>query len=308
MNDSKRNSTDPTGDYQDQWSSHESNIGVLIRRTDRYIVYIDKEDELDWGTTAAYDERVETMESFDPVRHAEIDIAIGLAEAVPVKELEKKIVHAYLKLLGHAMVCRFELQYDSATAVLGRASTYIGERRSEKSREWYLCSAMKSAAVPIGIGILLVLLRNPATSVLTTDVFDIALATCAGAIGSLFSIIWRTGHIDFDRFAPEQLHRIEARSRIIAGCISGLLAGLAIRSHILFGSWASGAHPTLTMLTIAVAAGTGERLASSIIARVHAGISKNDHVKSHAHSTSTSNQHASTSKNNNSPPEGTKST
>jgi hypothetical protein len=281
MNDSDHEQVDPTGDYRDQWKSHEDNVSVLIRRTEQYIVYIDKEDELDWATTNVYDRRVESMGGFNAVRHAEIDISIGLAQAVPVKELPQKTVHAYLTLVGHAMVCRFELQYDSAASVLGRASNYIGERRTEKSREWYLCSAIYAAAVPIGIGILLVLGREPATTFLSTNVFAIALATCAGAIGALFSIIWRTGHIDFDPFAPEQLHRIEARSRIIAGCISGLLAGSAIRSQILFGSWASGTHPTLTMLTVAVAAGTGERLASSFIARVHAGVSKSDRDQHH---------------------------
>lgn len=294
MNDSDHEQIDPTGDYRDQWKSHEDNISVLIRRTDRYIVYIDKEDDLDWATTNAYDKNVESRGGFNAIRHAEIDISIGLAESVPVKELPQKTIHAYLTLIGHAMVCRFELQYESAAAVLGRANNYIGERRAEKSREWYLCSAISAAAVPISIGALLVLGREPATAFLSTNVFAIALATCAGAIGALFSIIWRTGQIDFDPFAPEQLHRIEARSRIIAGCISGLLTGLAIRSQILFGSWASGAHPTLTMLTVAVAAGTGERLASSIIARVHAGVSKSDHKK---HETSNSRIHPTSSKN-----------
>ena len=43
---------------------------------------------------------------------------------------------------------------------------------------------------------------------------------------------------------------------------------MAIRSHVIFGTWAAGPHPTLAMLTVAIAAGTGERLASSIIDRV----------------------------------------
>lgn len=300
MNDSSANHEDPTGDYAAFWKEHENNIKVLIRRTDRYIVYIDSEDELDWCTTSKYDADNLSNKAFNAKRDAEIDIAIGLGSAVPIKELSEKIIHGYLTLLGHAMVCRFEHQYESAFAVLGRASTYIGERRSEKSREWYLSYAMKAATFPITFGILLVLLREQAAALLTMDGFDVALATCAGSIGALFSIIWRTGNIDFDRFAAKKLHRIEAHSRIAAGCISGLLAGLAIRSQLLFGSWASGPHPILTMLTVAVAAGTGERLASSIIDHVHAGVSakkskpssqeqdrpgKDDTSSSHNHST-----------------------
>ena len=274
MNDPSQGTADAAGDYADFWKDHDGNIGVLIRRTDRYIVYIDKEGDLDWATSTAYDISVEGMEDFKAVEHAKIDIAIGLAEAVPIKELPQKTRHAYLKLLGHAMICRFELQYDSAAAVLSRASDYIGARRSEKSREWYLDTAIRAAAVPVVLGTLLVLGRSVAMTVLGNEGFAIALATCGGAVGALFSIIWRTGRIDFDRFAPARLHRIEARSRIVAGCISGLLASMAIRSHVIFGTWAAGPHPTLAMLTVAIAAGTGERLASSIIDRVHAGVSK----------------------------------
>lgn len=274
MNVNEKDEVDQSGDYKDQWESHEQNIQHLIRRTEDYIVYIDNEDELDWCTTNEYDRNVESMDGFDATRHAEVDIAIGIAETIPIKELPHKTRLAYLKLVGHAMVCRFELQYDSATAVLGRAEKFISDRRAEKSREWYLCSAIMASAIPIGIGCALILWRCWAIAILGSNIFAITIATCAGSIGALFSIIWRTGHIDFDPFAPEQLHRIEAGSRIIAGCISGLLAGLAIRSQLVFGSWASGTHPTLTMLTVAVAAGTGERLASSIIDRVHAGVSK----------------------------------
>lgn len=274
MTNPSQQSSDQSGEYKELWEEHEDNIGVLIRKTDRYIVYIDKEDDLDWGTTVPYDQSFEHSNRFDAKRHAKVDIAIGLAETVPLKELPQKTIHAYLKLLGHAMVCRFELEYDSAEAVLERASKYIGERRSEKSREWYLDTAIRASAFPIIGGLLLVLGRTQATQLLGNEGFHLALACSAGATGALFSIIWRTGRIDFDRFAPARLHRIESRSRIIAGCISGLLAGLAIRSHVISGTWALGDHPTLVMLTVALAAGTGERLASSIIDRVHAGVSK----------------------------------
>lgn len=293
MNAHGQDDVDQSGDYKDQWKDHEENIQHLIRRTERYIVYIDKENELDWCTTNEYDRNVESMEGFDASRHAEVDISIGLAETIPIKELPSKTIQAYLKLIGHAMVCRFELQYDSATAVLSRAEKFISDRRAEKSREWYLCSAIAAAAIPIGLGVALILWRCWVIEALGPNVFTITIATCAGSIGALFSIIWRTGHIDFDPFAPEQLHRIEAGSRIIAGCISGLLAGLAIRSQLLFGSWASGTHPTLTMLTVAVAAGTGERLASSIIDRVHAGVSKSPRNNHKPQKTNSSKQHSS---------------
>jgi hypothetical protein len=156
--------------------------------------------------------------------------------------------------------------------MLDRANVYIGERRSELSREWYLVSAMLATVVPSLAGLALVVFRAHVTKTIGLDGLYLTLSTCAGSLGALLSIIWRTGQIEFNRFAPRSLHWCEAISRIVAGCLSGLLAGLAIRSHFLTGTWATGDKPLLVLLTIAFAAGTGERLASSVIEKVHSGV------------------------------------
>lgn len=268
----QRDSLEDTGDYAQRWAHHEDNTRELIRRTRDFIVLITKSFTLDWETSAKYDEGLEDEPQFDAASHADLDIAISVAEALPLDGFSDSVKDAYLCMLGQAMVTRFEFQYEATRSMLVRANVYIGERRSELSREWYLVSAMLATVVPTIAGLALVVFRVNITKTIGLDGLYLTLSTCAGSLGALLSIIWRTGRIEFDHFAPRSLHWCEAISRIVAGCVSGLLAGLAVRSHVLTGTWATGDKPLLALLTIAFVAGTGERLASSVIDKVHSGV------------------------------------
>ena len=75
--------------------------------------------------------------------------------------------------------------------------------------------------------------------------------------------------LQLNEAAGHTTHVYEAVSRIVAGGISGLLVGLAVRSHLIGGNVFQGTQADLLMLVLAMAAGTGERFATSIINKVH---------------------------------------
>lgn len=93
------------------------------------------------------------------------------------------------------------------------------------------------------------------------------LGTVAGALGALLSVIWRSGKLAFDCSAGERLHFLEGASRIAAGALSGFLVALAILSQLIFASLAQGQQLHGVLLVACLAAGSGERLATSIISR-----------------------------------------
>lgn len=98
--------------------------------------------------------------------------------------------------------------------------------------------------------------------------FWLLLSACAGAIGALFSVITRSGHLSVDASAGKDLHKLEARSRIVAGALSGAIVSLAIMTEMILAPLSKGGRMHVVVVLGALAAGAGERLASSIISKL----------------------------------------
>jgi hypothetical protein len=171
-------------------------------------------------------------------------------------------------LIAEGLGCAFDHDYVTADMMFQRAGEYLRLRGEEVSRSWYL-SASSFATVPFVIAALLTIaLRSWLQQIISVNGVWLVIASCAGAIGALLSIIARTGKMNFDHAAGRRLHNFEGASRILAGAISGLLAGLAVRSELLFGNLIHENKMNLVMTTIALIAGTSERLVNSIINKV----------------------------------------
>jgi hypothetical protein len=263
---------DNSGDYEKQWKHHEPKTLELISRTRDYIVRVKTNFTLDWETTKSYDFGLETAPGYDGARHAGLDVEISYAEEIPLAGFDPDLKLAYLCLVGKAMVCRFEFKYNAAASMLERASAYITVRRAELSRKWYLSATCVAAAIPIFVGFSAVIVRLWLIRLLGLEGFYLLLATCAGSLGALFSILRRAAQHDFDSFAGRTLHYMEAASRIAVGCISALTVALAVRSHIIAGAWVNGDNQLLALLAVSIVAGTGEQLVISVIDGVHSGL------------------------------------
>ena len=253
------------GDYNVLWS-HIEDRKFDVAVTDQYIVYVNDEDDIDWQTTQTYDAFAPKDPDYD---HAANNLLLNRAvvmEATPTAEFPEDTVLRFKTIVASAIASTLDSDYDTARQTLADAGTYIRMRGEEMSRRWYLSSSALVAAAFATVGCILWLARDLAIALLAPRPFWIVLAAAAGAVGALLSVIWRSGKLKFDATAGKSLHYLEGASRIGAGAISGILAGLAVKSGIILGTLAEGNdRVNLIMLIAAMAAGWGERLAPSII-------------------------------------------
>jgi hypothetical protein len=255
--------SDPTtrGDYQEQWAHLDPQY--LIRQTKGFIVFIDKEGDLDWETTSEYDEEGHQ----DDDAHNSIMNDAALLEVTPNEGLQPRQVLWFKRLIGEAMVCSFEHDYGNGRKMLVAAAQYVRDRSEETSRWWYLWASFVMAIPFALLGFAIWLWRQQAIVFLGSQGMWLVLASVAGALGALLSVITRSGKLKLDSAAGKWLHYLEGGSRIWAGALSGFLVSLAVRYEIIFAPFARGEKMPGAMLIAAFVAGAGERLASSIISK-----------------------------------------
>jgi len=257
-----------TGSYEKRWSHLKDRIKLLIITTDRYIVFIDIDDDLDWETTQEYDQSAPNEQNYNVSSHNKVLNEAAILETTPCDGIDKKIQVNFKRLIGEALGCSLDHDYVTADRMLEKAQAFIFSRGEEISRVWYLEASFKVAIIPIAIGALAIIFRNSLTGILSENGLWLVIAGCAGSLGSLLSIIGRTGKLKFDHSGGKRLHNFEGASRITTGVISGILAGLAVRSNLLFGTIIYENKQHLVMVAVALVAGTSERLVNSIINKI----------------------------------------
>jgi hypothetical protein len=91
-----------------------------------------------------------------------------------------------------------------------------------------------------------------------------------GSIGALLSVIWRTGKLEIDSSNDKSKHYLEAGIHIIAGAISGLIVGLAVKYQLFLSAFAGEDRLSGIMMIAALASGTSERFVTSIFSTLQA--------------------------------------
>lgn len=265
MNSPKEPIESTRGDYRNRWGHIDWHI--LILSTKEFVVWIDKEGDLDWETTPSYDDTVATQQRYDGSKHNSMINEAVLLEGTPTEGLSADTALRFKRLIGQAIACSLDQDYRSAARMLAAARQYLRARSEEQSRYWYLTASF-ATTVPLAVGGLLIWLERPLSeAVLGVDGMWLALACASGAIGALLSVIARSGKLKFDSTAGRRLHYLEGGSRIVAGSIAGLVVALAVKSHVILALPTQGGNLHDVMLVAALAAGAGERLAGSIISK-----------------------------------------
>lgn len=256
---------DSRGDYPEKWGHIE--YSHVVRYADQFAVVVDKAGHLDWETSRSYDDDFKQRPEEERRTYNDLLGDIAVAESYPCEGFSNDVKLHFKRLLGEATVFCLEYEFAIAKKVLASARQYIQSRSEETSRRWYLAASAKTAAAFVLIGIALWLFRAKSEPSLGPTAFWLALACSAGALGALFSVIARSGELKLDACSGETLHTLEGFSRVIVGAISALVVAMAVRADIIFGAFADGKHLNLVTLLAALAAGTGERLATSIISK-----------------------------------------
>jgi hypothetical protein len=251
-------------DYAETWEHIDWDF--VIDMTAGYIVYVDEDGELNWETTAEYDDGIEKEPKFDLVQCNAIFNEAALLDALSCEGFEPRTQAEVKRLIGEALSRNLQNDYVGANKMLAFASQYWRARSEETSRFWYLSASFGMALPLVMLGLVVLIWRPAFTELFGPTGVWLILAAMAGGIGALLSVILRSGKLQFDSSAGWQLHYLEGASRIWAGMLSGVMIALAVKADVFLTVLNHGNQGAVTMLA-ALAAGSSERLAGSIISK-----------------------------------------
>jgi hypothetical protein len=261
------------GQYEELWGrQHKDNCKIIIRITKNYIVYIDKENNIDWETEEAYD----ALKSSDNNSNREKVLSQCLiAEHKPIGGLSETSILSFKTIVGEAIVNCLEDNYDGSNDILQQADEFRLDRVVEKSREWYLSFTVTMSAFLI----LIALLINSKNILVWEGMLENINIGAWAVAGACLSIILRSGHMQNASYAGKKLHFIESGCRLAGGFISGQIVYLGIKSGILFASLVDPNNTQYIISFLALLAGASERFAPSIITKIEDSTSLAENVK-----------------------------
>jgi len=241
-----------------------ADVHYLVYESADFIVYIDSDIDMNWETSAKYDETGYK----DQVLHNEILNRAALLESIPTYDLDPKIRLSYKRMLCEAVARSLCHDYVNADNILKSAELFVRARNEELARSWYLSAGCKTSIIFISLGILLWLNRVSVRGEIGDFPFLLAVGSIGGAAGALLSIIMRMGNANLDSSAGKGLHQLESMSRIFAGVISASAVILGVHADIIFPMFAKSAKQSAIMVLVGIVAGASERLAPSLIQSV----------------------------------------
>lgn len=264
----------PPRDIASQWPGRD--VDFLILSGENFIVFLDSELDVDWASAAQYDA------TFTDEQTRELREVLNLAaavECIPNSHLRKDVRLNFKRMIGEGVARALDRYFEGAKKILEEARLYIEARNVESARYWQLCTAC-SSGVLIGVsGLILWSFRNFFFRSWTEPTYFLVLAGGCGSIGAVLSMIFRMGRSFPTSDAPRTLHIAEAISKVMAGCISGLLAAGCVQIGLIIPADKTG-HMFGTMLVLALTSGASERLAPSIISKLESDSENRHHLRS----------------------------
>jgi len=249
------------GQYDELWKVHKNSCKRIIRITGRYIVCIDRQNNIDWETTEDFDD----SKSEQARRENEKILSQCLiAEHKPTAGLSESTIISFKTIIGEAIVNCLESNCDGSLEILRQADEFRLDRVVEKSRSWYLSYSVIILTL-IVVAVLAVV--RCANCFSEETLWHLKIGAWASA-GACLSIMLRSGRLQHASYAGRQLHFIESGCRIVGGFISGQIVYLGIKSGVVFTSFVSGENAPYVISFLALLAGASERFAPSIIAKI----------------------------------------
>ena len=142
------------------------------------------------------------------------------------------------------------------------------DRSREKSREWYLATGAASTIFIVFVMCTLFLYREEISLIFGLKNIDLLISIIGGTVGAFMSITLRLGKSRIEADSGVYLHVLESISRITAGSIGGLLAGILIKLGVFVPTLNAQDTTLLTLFAIGFAAGASERFIPSFISTV----------------------------------------
>ena len=247
---------------------------LILEATD-FVVWIDKDLDIDWQTSQKYDETGPK----DPAEWNAVLNRVAALECVPNDHHSRNIRLNFKRMIGEGVARGLDYDYESAKNILEQAAAYIADRNVEIARYWQLSTACIIGAVALALGVSMWIARAFLIRIWGESAFFLILAAIAGSSGAVLSMIFRMGHSYPTSEAPRHLHILEAVSRGMAGCFSGVLMAGAVKVGLILPAFSQAGDTFTLMLIAAMASGASERWAPSLIARFEGTGSKRQSKK-----------------------------
>jgi hypothetical protein len=247
-------------------------VGVVIKEVlasaPGYVVYIAQDLSLHWHWNTTVD-----ANSAAPIFNRASEL-LAKSEFLRQTFGRRNLINAR-RLIGQGLAVVFSTQNQAyANAALDTAEKFIAQRGRETSRGWYFGPFFVFVAVAIVIG--LILYKRGQNQITT-----LPLVCClAGGIGAFISTAIGNERIPCAPSAGWILHFLEALLRYTIGFTAGLIVWLATAGNIAIGFLNFPGTPSTSpppgdhllsniyaLITVALFAGTSERLLPSLIAR-----------------------------------------
>lgn len=198
---------------------------LLNYESDKFIVYIDKDYDIDWVENTDFNGWTEEEKS---QFYANIE-KLDRAQAYPCMLLSKKYKVAFLRILGTAYVAVFHKAFEGVDTTIVEAKRYVKQRNLEKARQIYLTCAGFITLLAI-IYMFIRLNTNYVTFSTDTSVCCVVM----GITGAYFSIWQRYEDLLMKGFSTHYLLGLESISRLFIGGISAIVVYLAYKCQIVF--------------------------------------------------------------------------
>lgn len=247
-------------------------VGLVIKEVlahaPEYVVYIAQDLSLHWHWNTTVD-----LNSAAPIFNRASEL-LAKSEFLRHTFGRRNLISAR-RLIGQGLAVVFSTQNQAyANAALDTAEKFIAQRGRETSRGWYFGPFFVFVAVSILIG--LILYKRGQTQITT-----LPLVCClSGGIGAFISTAIGNERIPCAPSAGWILHFLEALLRYTIGFAAGLLVWLATSGNIAIGflNFVNASSPSplsgnslpaniYALITVALFAGTSERLLPSLIGR-----------------------------------------
>ena len=248
-------------DFPDKWG--DVDICHLIMENEGYIVFIDKQLDVDWKITDELDK--EQKES--KAKRNEILNKAANVESIPNIQQKPLVRLNFKRMVGEGIARAFDADWDNAARIISEADKYIRERNSELARYWQLSMAIVLGVSSLFAGATMWSLRGVFVEVIGGSGYQVALGALVGMSGAVLSMILRIGRLNVSSESEKNLHYLEVCGRCLVGANSAILVALLIKAEFILPALKGTASGLPMILAACLLAGASERWAPSIVSK-----------------------------------------
>ena len=247
-------------DVYDEYPHLTNNIKRLIQYdSNKYVVFVDVENDLDWETNDAFDSVAEKDE---------VQFILGEIDSIQcqdgVRYLSDDSKMDFILLLGRAVCLILHEDNENARKTLVLAKEFLYKRKVEITRKWQLISV-----IIICIAYFICSMFVDMTPLYIQN-WSVHWSACIlyGLTGSLLSIIQRTGTKNYDCSSGLLLNILEIIAKYLAGGIGAVFIISVYQSELFFTAFKTIDNQSAVVFILGILSGFSERLVPSLIEKI----------------------------------------